>query len=150
MFERQREQITSKLLFFNGQAVLQERFEGLILFFLLVTTGWTKTTKSYRFAFNNHVRDSIMLNASPEETVQLYEGNLTLDKMLRDQANQIKHKLVPGDVISFNNSRVLHGRSAFTETWQGSRFLSAIYLDWDMMYSRMRVLIEKINIPFNG
>lgn len=71
--------------------------------------------------------------------------------MLRDPANQIvEHKLAPGDVISFNNSRVLHGRSAFTVTGQGSRFLSAIYLDWDMMYSRMRVLAKKFNISFNG
>ena len=70
--------------------------------------------------------------------------------MLRDPANQIEHKMVPGDMITFNNSRVLHGRSAFAVTGQGSRFLIGIYMDWDMMYSRMRVLAKKFNIPFNG
>lgn len=103
-----------------------------------------------RFAFNNHVRDSIMLTASPEETAQLYQAYLTLGKMLRDPANQIEHKMLSGDMISFNNSRVLHGRSAFTVTGQGSRFLIGIYMDWDMVYSRMRGLAKKFNIPFNG
>lgn len=91
-----------------------------------------------------------MLTASPEETVQLYQAYLMLGKMLRDPANQIEHKMVPGDMISFNNSRVLHGRSAFTVTEQGSRFLIGIYMDWDMVYSRMRGLAKKFNIPFNG
>ena len=90
-----------------------------------------------------------MLTASPEETVQLYQAYLTLGKMLRDPVNQIEHKMTPGDMITFNNSRVLHGRSAFTVTGQGNRFLHGIYLDWDSMYSRMRVLAKKFDIPFH-
>ncbi|KAL9988263.1 hypothetical protein ACROYT_G002690 [Oculina patagonica] len=103
-----------------------------------------------RFAFNNHVRDSIMLTASPEETAQLYKAYLTLGKMLRDPANQIEHKMMPGDMLCTNNSRVLHGRSEFTVTGKQTRFLIGIHMDWDIMYSRMRVLARKLNIPFHG
>jgi len=100
-----------------------------------------------RFALNNHVRDSVM-RTSPEKTIQLYAGYLTIGRMLRDPANQIEHKMVPGDVITFNNSRVLHGRSAFKITESSSRFLQGFSLDWDVIYSRMRVLAQRFNIPF--
>ena len=100
-----------------------------------------------RFTFNNHVRDSVML-VSPEKAVQLYEAYLTIGRMLRDPANQIEHKMVPGDVITFNNSRVLHGRSSFTITEESKRYLQGFYLDWDTIYSRMRVLAKRFNIPF--
>ena len=91
----------------------------------------------------------MVLNATPEDTVQLYEAYLALGKMLRDPANQIQHKMMPGDIITFNNSRVLHGRSAFTAKGGQSRFLHGIYLDWDAIYSRMRVLAKNLNIPFS-
>ncbi len=90
-----------------------------------------------------------MLTASPEETAQLYKAYLTLGKMLRDPANQIEHKMMPGDMLCTNNSRVLHGRSEFTVTGKQTRFLIGIHMDWDIMYSRMRVLARKLNIPFH-
>ena len=108
-----------------------------------------KNGQIVRFAFSNHARDSVVLNSTPEETVQLYEAYLTLGKMLREPANQIEHKMIPGDMITFNNSRVLHGRSAFTVQGGQSRFLRGIYLDWDIMYSLMRVLAKKLNIPLS-
>lgn len=102
-----------------------------------------------RFIFNNQTRESVTLNATPEEAVEFYEAYLTLGKMLRDPAYQIEHKMMPGDMITFNNTRVLHGRSAFTVEGGHSRFLHGIYLDWDVIYSRMRVLAKKLNIPFS-
>ncbi|KAJ7391732.1 Gamma-butyrobetaine dioxygenase [Desmophyllum pertusum] len=100
-----------------------------------------------RFSFNNHVRDSVML-VSPEKSIQLYEAYLAIGKMMRDPANQIEHKMVPGDMVTFNNSRVLHGRSAFKITQASNRYLQGYYLDWDAVYSRMRVLAKQFNIPF--
>ena len=49
-----------------------------------------------------------------------------------------------GEIVTFHNSRVLHGRSAFTVTKVGSRHLEGAYIDWDEAYSRMRVLREKL------
>ena len=59
-----------------------------------------KNGQIVRFAFSNQARDSVVLNSTPEETVQLYEAYLTLGKMLREPANQIEHKMVPGDIWS--------------------------------------------------
>ena len=86
--------------------------------------------------------------ASPEKTIQLYEAYLTIGRMLRDPANQIEHKMVPGDVVTFHNNRVLHGRSAFNITETSNRWLQGFYLDWDTIYSRIRVLAKRFNIPF--
>lgn len=100
-----------------------------------------------RFSYNNHVRDSVM-PVSPEKAIQLYEAYLTIGRMLRDPVNQIEHKMVPGDMVTFNNSRVLHGRSSFKITEASNRYLQGFYLDWDTIYSRMRVLAKRFNIPF--
>ena len=100
-----------------------------------------------RFCLNNPVRDCAT-RFSPEKTIDVYEAYLTIGRMLRDPANQIEHKMVPGDVVTFNNSRVLHGRSAFKITQASNRYLQGFYMDWDALYSRMRVLAKQFNIPF--
>ena len=89
------------------------------------------------------------MHVTPERTIEMYEAYLAIGKMLIDPANQIEHKMEPGDTITLNNARVLHGRSEFTITGQESRFLIGIYLDWDIIYSRMRVLAKKFNVPFH-
>ncbi|CAH3127713.1 unnamed protein product, partial [Porites lobata] len=100
-----------------------------------------------RFSCNNPTRDS-GLHVSPEKTIQLYEAYLTIGKMIADPANQIEHKMSPGEVVTFNNSRVLHGRSSFIINKQTKRYLQGFYLDWDVIYSRLRVLAKQFNIPF--
>ena len=65
---------------------------------------------------------------------------------MKDPANQIEYKMIPGDMVTFNNYRVMHGRSEFALTGQGSRFLCGGYMDWDIMYSRLRALSTKLNI----
>ena len=100
-----------------------------------------------RFSCNNPTRDSV-LHVSPEKTIQLYEAYLTIGKMIADPANQIEHKMLPGEVVTFNNSRVLHGRSSFIVNKKTKRYLQGFYLDWDVIYSRLRVLAKQFNIPF--
>lgn len=99
-----------------------------------------------RFFLSNFSRDSIS-KGSPECVVELYEAYLTIGKMLRDPANVIEYKMIPGDMVTINNHRVTHGRTEFTVTEGGSRFLVGIYMDWDTMYSRLRVLARKLNLP---
>ena len=116
-------------------------------FFRYFSNRLDENGKINRFSCNDTSRYSVMLT-SPEKTIQLYEAYLTIGRMLRDPANQIEHKMVPGDVITFNNSRVLHGRSSFKITEMSRRWLQGFYLDWDTIYSRMRVLAKRFNIPF--
>ncbi len=48
--------------------------------------------------------------------------------------------------MTFDNQRVLHGRSAFvvTETDTCARHLEGAYIDWDEACSRRRVIREKM------
>ena len=52
---------------------------------------------------------------------------------------QIRYDLNPGDLVAFDNRRVLHGRKSFDSS-KGSRKLRGTYLDSDEVYSRMRFL----------
>ncbi|XP_054261773.1 gamma-butyrobetaine dioxygenase-like [Macrosteles quadrilineatus] len=52
---------------------------------------------------------------------------------------KVQLRINPGDILTFNNLRVLHGRSDY----KGERHLEGAYLDWDLVYSRIRVLKEQ-------
>ena len=56
----------------------------------------------------------------------------------RDPRFQIRSAFRPGDLIGFDNRRILHGRDAFEST--GKRHLRGCYADHDDLYSRLRVL----------
>lgn len=60
-------------------------------------------------------------------------------------AESVQFKTRPDDVLSFSNLRLLHGRSGYTDTSDNVRHLVGIYLDWDQIYSRWRVLINSKN-----
>ncbi len=57
-------------------------------------------------------------------------------RLTRDPSYQIRIQLQPGDVIVFDNQRVLHGRDEFS----GSRHLLYAQLDLDEIHSRNRIL----------
>ena len=69
---------------------------------------------------------------------------------MRDSKNKIDYKMKSGEMVTFNNSRVLHGRSAYTPTETGGRHLQGIYLDWDLIYARLRSLGKSLGLPFDG
>ncbi len=50
-------------------------------------------------------------------------------------------RLSPGDCLIFDNTRVLHGRTAFTGT--GDRLLQGCYADLDGLASTLTVLTDK-------
>jgi gamma-butyrobetaine dioxygenase len=60
-------------------------------------------------------------------------------KILRDPRYEFKFRLQPGDLESFNNRRVLHGRDEFNPQ-SGPRHLQGCYVDTDDFLSRLRVL----------
>ena len=49
-----------------------------------------------------------------------------------------------GEMVTFNNLRVLHGRTAFGRDLKGERLVQGAYLDWDEVRSRIRVLKAKL------
>lgn len=48
-------------------------------------------------------------------------------------------RLKPGDLVTFNNRRMLHGRTAFTSA-NGTRHLQGTYVDIDRFLNKLRVL----------
>ena len=49
-------------------------------------------------------------------------------------------KLRPGEIIVFDNLRVLHGRSEFELRYDEKRHLELIYCDRDLVYANARLL----------
>ncbi|EDW86495.1 uncharacterized protein Dwil_GK14708 [Drosophila willistoni] len=78
----------------------------------------------------------------PIEQVQpWYESYARFVRLARSDAHAFKTQ--PGDVLTFNNIRLLHGRTGYDDTEQNSRYIVGAYLDWDIIYSRLRVLKKK-------
>lgn len=71
-----------------------------------------------------------------------YEAMATFSRLAHDPRFQLSFEFTPGDVIGFDNRRVLHGRDAF-EPSQGTRVLRGAYLDQDDLYSTLRVLTRR-------
>ncbi|MGM0982215.1 MAG: TauD/TfdA family dioxygenase [Pseudomonadota bacterium] len=87
--------------------------------------------------FNNWIRDTLRL---PAETIDAwYRAYRRFWQLLHDPRHQIAFSLAPGEMVAFDNRRVLHGRDAFDPN-TGRRHLQGTYLDRDMLESRLRVL----------
>lgn len=51
----------------------------------------------------------------------------------------------PGDVVIFDNWRVLHGRMSYVSKPGAFRHLEGAYLDWDEVMSRLRILHASVH-----
>ncbi|WP_240724762.1 TauD/TfdA family dioxygenase [Onishia niordana] len=87
--------------------------------------------------FNNWIRDSLRL---PTHAIDAwYAAYRRFWELLHSSQHQLDFALAPGQMIAFDNRRVLHGRRAFDPS-TGRRHLQGTYLDLDMIESRLRVL----------
>ena len=57
---------------------------------------------------------------------------------------KIEIKLNPGELLCFDNRRVLHGRTSFNSN-TGERWLRGCYMEREEIFSAIRVLQRKIN-----
>lgn len=55
-----------------------------------------------------------------------------------------KFKARAGEILAFNNIRLLHGRSAYQDSANNVRKIIGAYVDWDEIYSRLRCLKVKL------
>ncbi|XP_030378861.1 gamma-butyrobetaine dioxygenase [Scaptodrosophila lebanonensis] len=86
-------------------------------------------------------RDS-HFNVPLDQVLPWYESYARFVRMARADAHSFKTQ--PGDVLTFNNIRLLHGRTGYDDTEENSRYIVGAYLDWDIIYSRLRVLKKKL------
>jgi len=74
-----------------------------------------------------------------QETRRFHRARRRLAELLADPAFEIRFSLRPGELVMFDNNRVLHGRAAF-DPGSGYRHLQGCYIDRDGPRSLFRVL----------
>lgn len=80
----------------------------------------------------------------PLETVEpWYRASAIFVQLLHEGAVHFKTK--PGDILTFDNTRLAHGRTGYTDLEGNTRHLVGAYLDWDEIFSRLRVLSTEAN-----
>ena len=79
------------------------------------------------------------LQTAFEDVEPAYEALMTLQRLLRDPAFAIRFTYRPGDLVIFDNRRLLHARDAFEGT-SGHRWLQGCYMERDEIRSRYRMI----------
>ena len=91
----------------------------------------------------NDVRFSVAtmdtLDCHPDLMEKVYNAHHIFGNLLHDDRFQIRFRLEPGDIYSFNNRRVLHGRTEFDPN-SGHRHLQGYYIDRDEIIGRLKYL----------
>jgi len=83
-------------------------------------------------SFNNYDRDTVRL--ADDDMRALYAGIRAFDGLANDPRMQWRYTLAPGDMLVFDNWRVLHGRGAF----RGQRKMAGAYINREDFESRAR------------
>ena len=90
-----------------------------------------------RIRFNNGLRGATPF---PDNLVEpIYRALGTLWGMLREPTYRLYLRLRPGDLIAYDNSRMLHGRLGFDAS-SGERHLQGCYLNLEDVDSAARLL----------
>ncbi|NRB19582.1 MAG: TauD/TfdA family dioxygenase [Rhodobacteraceae bacterium] len=76
------------------------------------------------------------------ETEQLLDALGSFSVLLKDESMQFRHQLVPGELLIFDNGRILHGRTEFDQSI-GVRHLRSCNLDRDAVHSAFRTLASR-------
>ena len=91
----------------------------------------------------NDIRYSIAtldaLDCHPDLMDSVYRAHHRFGNLLHDAKFQINFRLEPGDIFSFNNRRLLHGRTEFDPN-SGHRHLQGYYMDRDEIIGRLNYL----------
>ena len=88
--------------------------------------------------FNNRSIDTLKLPS--ELMLRFYPAYRHYAEILEREELQIVFRLQPGELMLFDNTRVLHARKAYSAG--GTRHLQGAYSDLDGLYSRLRKLEE--------
>ncbi len=83
---------------------------------------------------------------SPEKLSAYYRARQVFDHLLRTPEFEIRFLLNAGDLVMFDNCRLLHGRTSF-DPQEGLRHLQGCYIDIDGPRSLYRVLRRQQSTP---
>ncbi|MCE2516751.1 MAG: TauD/TfdA family dioxygenase [Alphaproteobacteria bacterium] len=85
-----------------------------------------------QITFNNYDRAPFRLNDA--DMARFYKASKTFDTLANDPAMQWRHILNPGQMLVFDNWRILHGRAAF----RGQREMAGCYVNREDYESCLR------------
>ena len=74
---------------------------------------------------------------------EFYASYRVFAELLRDSRYQLRLRLRDGDLVAFDNRRILHGRTAFSSA-RSLRHLQGCYLTRDSVYSEAAMLYRKL------
>ena len=74
-----------------------------------------------------------------EETALLYRALRAAFAAAEDPGHRIRVRLKPGDLLGFDNRRILHGRMGFDAS-TGARWLRGCYVEREELNSRLRMI----------
>ena len=77
---------------------------------------------------------------------QAYDAMRQFSEIAHDPRFVIASEFEPGDLVGFDNRRILHGREGFDPS-TGRRRLRGCYIDHDDVFSRLRVLRRRVAPP---
>lgn len=95
--------------------------------------------KVRRININNATRDSV-LDLPVDQVQRFYRSLRAFEDLMNQQENAVSFRMEPGDILTFDNWRLLHGRTGFESRPDRPRYLEGCYLDWDEVMSRLRIL----------
>jgi len=78
------------------------------------------------------------------EVIPWYEAHAAFTEAIYNPENTVYFKLKEGEILIFDNIRLVHGRKGYDDKPDNTRHLVGAYLDWDLAYSRIRVLRQKL------
>jgi alpha-ketoglutarate-dependent taurine dioxygenase len=90
-------------------------------------------------AVHYNSRSIAPLDPSAPGTADYYHAYRRFAALLREPRFQLKFKLADGQIVVFDNQRILHGRTAFSSA-RHARHLRGCYLTRDSVYSTAAVL----------
>ena len=78
----------------------------------------------------------------PRDVPRAYEALRCFSRLAADDRFRLATPFRPGDLVGFDNRRILHGRDAFESG--GHRHLRGMYIDQDEVRSTARVLRRRL------
>ena len=85
---------------------------------------------------------------NPETAEKYYRGYVEFAKLVETSPFKIEFKLKPGDVLCFNNRRMLHAKSAVKRKENGRRHLRGCYVNIDEFKSKLELLALKFDLDY--
>lgn len=97
-----------------------------------------------RINYNNATRDSV-LDMPLHQVQPFYRALKAYVNIMNRPENVVTYRMEPGDIVTFDNWRLLHGRKSYISRPDRLRHLEGAYLDWDEVMSRLRILRSSVN-----